>query len=172
MFPFTRTLTDSLDALTHKLLHQGRLLIGTAGLADNAVTSAKILDSAVTSAKVLDGTIAPADLSLAYTQMFAVGSALAGSAPAPSPTALTYKIQAGTLVFTTDAAGNWTFTFPTAFPNGLLSVVVSNGDTTITDAIANTVGGTASGTTIRMEHGNGAAINAGLVRVNWIAIGW
>lgn len=106
-------------------------------------------------------------------RMFGAGFALSGSPPDVNLGVSAFQLQAGTLVATTDTFGNVALVFPFAFPNGLLTVVVSQGDITITDAIVDTTGGNVNGTTIVAYHGTtGAPVNGGLMRFNWMAVGW
>jgi hypothetical protein len=105
-------------------------------------------------------------------KMFNVGATLAGTAPAIDTGSIPFKIQCATVVATTDASGVVTVTFPSAFPNGLVSFVVCQGGNTISDAIVGTSGGSASGITLNVYHGNGTVVNGGLMRFNYIAIGW
>lgn len=73
-------------------------------------------------------------------------------------------IQAGSAVL---AAASATVTFPTAFPNGIVAVLICNGDAT---ASANPAMGVAQSST----SGFVAKLSGSTVpwRCNWIAIGW
>jgi hypothetical protein len=118
----------------------------------------------------------------------------AGSSIVPNmgvgPSGVQFKVQAGTNVADTDPAGYARVTFPVPFPNGLLSIVLTDGDTGIDRTTAGGeilhfgVAGSGGGSTwgignktdvvyyvMRPKASGGAA--AGVRhRVNWIAIGW
>lgn len=90
-----------------------------------------------------------------------LGSVLAGSPSSSTP----FTWQAGTFVGTADASGHLVVSFPSAFPKGLVSVVVTNSyaqGATVTGTLDNE---TAAGFT--------AVLGANQrVRLNWIALGW
>lgn len=86
----------------------------------------------------------------------------AGSAPNISTSQL--LMQAGTSVTMTNASGLYTVTFPSAFPNGVVSVVATNGDDTGSAVVLNSP--TLSGFTASF------GVGSVLKRCNWIAIGW
>lgn len=104
----------------------------------------------------------------------------AGFAKSPS-----FLIQAGTTVQPTDAAGYGRITWPKAFPNGLVTVILTNGDSSATGgAIIEVEGNNA----FWGPSGNGSRVDVVYMmrdflgtqamkpntwhRVNWIAIGW
>lgn len=106
-------------------------------------------------------------------------TALNGGVPLDAP----FYIAGGTWATATDGAGYIGLQFPKAFPNGLLSCVVMNGD----DVAANdiTIGGDASGPwgpgtkdryVVRAWGPNGAGGRVILrnfrMRLNYIALGW
>lgn len=74
-------------------------------------------------------------------------------------------IQAGSTVITNqNTYGD--VTFPTPFPNGVITVVLTNGDAAASSA-------TAWGVTGTSKTGFGLRIsNNQTTRVNWVAIGW
>lgn len=118
-------------------------------------------------------------------QLFDAGTGLVGGSPSSSTR---FLVQSGTSVVTTDGAGYGRVTWPTAFPNGLLSVSAISGDDWAVGQEAFLVG---SG---NPAHGTAAFGNATswvyalcgqdpatknlvklinkLHRVNWTAIGW
>jgi hypothetical protein len=84
-------------------------------------------------------------------------------------------MQGGTHVVQTNASGDVTLTYPTAFPNGLLSFMCWQGDNTHAGATYETyLGGAAlSYQKVRVYNSSGGEwANSGFMRVNWIAIGW
>jgi len=107
-----------------------------------------------------------------------VGTPIVGVNPAGP-----FFTQAGTKVQKTDAEGYANIIFPKPFPNGLLYVDVSNGDSAIDRAagrgtltIAPSGGKYDNGTRTMVTYAL-AASDASLVpnlnhRVNWVAIGW
>jgi hypothetical protein len=105
-----------------------------------------------------------------FVQMFGRGGALSGSSPS-STTRI--RMQAGTTVAATNATGELTITFPSAFATGLLSVLACPGDdvgTLVSIVVADSTG--LSNFTIRCHQGDGAAVVSQTVRVNWMALGW
>lgn len=117
-------------------------IIGTASIADAAITPVK-----------MNGV----DLS-------GVSGNVLGTGP---PTANTgqFYMQAGSNVATTNSAGNMNIAFGTAFPNGILSISVSNGDGSLKLGVQQSTVGT-TGFSIVSE------VISGPLRVNWIAIGY
>lgn len=121
-------------------------------------------------------------------QLFGVAEALAGGATTDLVANMTgFLIQGGTKAQSTDASGYARITFPKPFPNGLLTVVVTNGDAAIDRAIGKTlvmsVAGSPPFDTGRKQDfvygvqfgqwsGNINQAANQLHRVNWIAIGW
>lgn len=123
-------------------------------------------------------------------QLYDAGIALsyAGSPALWTP----FYVQAGSIANTTDANGYARITWPTAFPNGLLSIVVTNanddmigtGGTTFAASGNAALHGTASvgdkNSWVYVVHGFATGSNDGPVvrkknlahRLNYIAIGW
>jgi hypothetical protein len=97
---------------------------------------------------------------------------VAGGPVNPSATQMLW--QAGSSVTGTDANGLGTVFYPTPFPNGVLSVIVVDGDANGPPHIMGLAGATnTTSFRTRVFDANGAPItNAGLVRYNWIAVGW
>jgi hypothetical protein len=104
-------------------------------------------------------------------KMSGVGAALV-SDPPPAVATNQFLIQAATVVINF-SGGNGSVTWPVAFPTGVLTVLTSNGDSAaINYALFSTHTTTTSGTSIVcINSGTGVGID-GLVRVNYMAIGW
>jgi hypothetical protein len=97
-----------------------------------------------------------------------------------------FLVQAGTTAHWTDDAGFAGITFPRPFPNGLLTISLTNGDTSIDRAIGRPLTFGVAGTpwnTGRKDRvvysvsypnadGNYQSALSQLHRVNWIALGW
>lgn len=82
-------------------------------------------------------------------------------------------IQGGSHVGTTSAAGGITVGFPSSFPNGVMTVVASNGDSGAgggDEVTADTI--TLSNFAARWYQPNGSVRTGAPRRTNWIAIGW
>jgi hypothetical protein len=110
-----------------------------------------------------------------------VGAATPGSTLAGSWTNQPLIVSAGTLVATTGTggtAGQVTLTFPTAFPNGLVSVVAISGDQAAAGdmlVVGNQSGSPASRSAIVLiclNAGPGTPISGVTVRINWVAVGF
>lgn len=97
-----------------------------------------------------------------------------------------FLVQAGTAVHYTDAAGFAGITFPRPFPNGLLTIVLTNGDSSIDRATGRTLSYTVAGApwntgqkhrvvyalSFPDENGVYQRCIGQLHRINYIAIGW
>lgn len=117
--------------------------------------------------------------------IFAAGSALDGSPPANGNG---FLVQAGSLVQSTDGAGYARLTFPSPFPNGLLSVVLTSGDTSVDRRFGHVFNYGVAGApwdtgnkqsvvySVALEDSAGThayyAVKNQIHRVNWLAIGW
>lgn len=102
----------------------------------------------------------------ARLQVLNVGSALAGG----SPPTTGVMVQAGTLVTTLTGGSQWTVTFPSGFPNGLLYADAVSGDVVVFDDILVPDASSYSKTLFRgLAKGAPGAIT---IRINWIAVGW
>ena len=110
-----------------------------------------------------EGTITPAEMN--GVDLLSRGDGYTAS----PPTAGTgqFYMQAGSTIVTTNAGGDATITFPTAFPTGLLTVLATDGDDSGSTAVVSIVG---TGTT--RSSFNLSSPKVGTVRINWIAIGW
>lgn len=155
------TLDDRLDALTHKLLHQGGILIGTSGLADGAVTSAKILDGSIVDADI-NATAAIAQTKLAATTQAKINGALQvlGGVTA---------YQAGSTVQTTDGSGNITVAYPVTFSTTPQCVILTNGEDGQGVFLLAMVTRNANNFTFKVRNTAGAPATGALVRINWMA---
>jgi hypothetical protein len=135
-------------------------------------------------------TIGSGDLAV-WTKMTEVGSVelygFGGAleyTPAAGQTA--FKIQAGTAVNQTDGSGFARITFPRPFPNGLLTCVLTNGDSSIDRSISRVMSFAPAGLphhpgrkaevvySVAYPDANGIyqRITNQLHRVDWVAIGW
>jgi hypothetical protein len=79
--------------------------------------------------------------------------------------ATAFTWQGGTTVGTADATGNLAISFPHPFPNGLVTVVLTNSfaeGAAVAGVLDNE---SVSGFTVRLAASS-------LTRVNWIAFGW
>lgn len=137
-------------------------VVTTAKILDSNITTAKLADSNVTTAKIADGAVTPAKM--LGIDLFGRRHTYTG---ATAPTAGTgqFYIQAGSDVVTTNAGGDQTITFPTAFPNAVISVVATDGDDLSTRAVS------IQGATTTVFNFSSPVVS-GNVRINWIAIGW
>lgn len=79
-------------------------------------------------------------------------------------------IQGGEGVFRTDGRSRFTVTYPSVFPNGVLAVMAITKDVTACEFIGLDSISTNSATCVAFYKGNGKG--AGLIRANWVAIGW
>jgi hypothetical protein len=135
-------------------------------------------------------TIGSGDLAV-WTKMAEVGSVelygFGGAldfTPAAGQTA--FKIQGGTAVNTTDNSGYARITFPRPFPNGLLTCLLMDGDSSVDRAISRAMIFSAAGSpwntgrkadivyAVAYSNGNGnyQAVQNQVHRVDWVAIGW
>lgn len=116
-----------------------------------------------------------------YAPLFGVGGALMGN----PGTNTQFLIQAGSTVQRLDGSGYGRITFPKQFPNGLLTIILTNGDSWSTGATHLMVEGNAAfwgpsgtGSTWDVVYMGRSWINVNEMaknlwhRVNWIAIGW
>jgi hypothetical protein len=116
--------------------------------------------------------------------IFAAGNGLDGGIP---PAGGNFLIQAGSEIRVSDVNGFSRITFPKPFPNGVLSIVVSNGDTSVDRAFGHVLNVSMAGapfslgrtvdfvTSLTLENPNtNAYMMATSVRhrINYIAIGW
>lgn len=103
--------------------------------------------------------------SIIGTKLAGAGTTISGSAP--SPTTNNFFTQAGSSITATNGSGIGTVGFPTTFPNGLLTVVIVQGDTTA---------GNVPFAVLPSSNGNHFDFQcptvSALMRLNWIAIGF
>lgn len=129
----------------------------------NITLAGAIDDASITGAKLVAKTVTPSKM--LGVDMYGVTTALVGTAPAASTGQ--FYMQAGTSVVTL-AAGSASINFPTAFPNGVLSVVVTQGDVSQTRQNAYV----ATNTTATHFHVYTLTTASGSCRINWVAIGF
>lgn len=105
--------------------------------------------------------------------LFNVEGNLAGTAP-PAVATGGYLVQAGTITGTTNASGQLNHTYPSAFPHGLLTLVITNGDSAaVADLTIDIIHSLDSVTGFAVSlRSNNVLLNTGLVRLNYIAIGY
>jgi len=110
----------------------------------------------------------------ANLRWFGTSAALVGSPPAIDAGNFAFKMQGGTSVVTTDGSGDFTLTFPTAFPNGLLTCMLTPGYTgigahflTIYDSAM-----TLSSVKAHVWGSTGAAAANTTLRFSYLAFGW
>lgn len=100
--------------------------------------------------------------------LVAASAPMVGTRPAGLTT---YQVQAGSTVVTLIAGGTYTFDLPTAFPTGILTVMLTNGTATtaalkkppyvvLSRCSKSAIGGIVTGG------------SAGAYRINWLAIGF
>jgi hypothetical protein len=97
---------------------------------------------------------------------------LVGSVPGATDRSMI--IQGFTLVQVTNAGGASTFSYPQAFPNGVLSVVACSGDAIAGNHATVAINGTPNLSSFNTLHyqPNGALCSNVTVRVNVVAVGW
>lgn len=82
-------------------------------------------------------------------------------------------LQAGTVTPTTDGSGTFTITFSKAFPNSLITCLVSNGDNTVSDITFGIVRTPArTGVSVQVWGTSGAVVTNTPIRAEWIAVGF
>ena len=103
--------------------------------------------------------------------VYAANGAAVGSLPAL--TAPNFLVQTGNAVSVTFSSGTGTLTFPTAFPNGVLTVIATAGDSGGAFVINKNSAGTASVTSwplVAYTAGNSAVSTT--IFISFIAIGF
>ena len=166
----TQTLTNkTIDASSNTISN-----LSGSDLASNTITATQIANATITATQIANATITGTQIAastvagsnLIGINLYGVGPTMIGTAPAR----LTgqFYMQAGSSVLTFPGA-TLDFSFPQSFPNGLLTFVCINGDTTTSGQIIETnSSGNVSSSVIRLYAENGA----GTYRVSWIAIGF
>lgn len=117
--------------------------------------------------------------------LLGVGGSLDGGVPASGTG---FLMQAGTLAQFSDGSGFARITFPVAFPNGLLTVMLTNGDNNVDRSYGHVLNFAVSGLpwdtgnkqsvvySVALEDSAGThsyyVVRNQLHRINWIAIGW
>lgn len=97
--------------------------------------------------------------------LFGTSGVVSGSSP-PSAGTGQFYMQAGSAVGSF-ALNAFDFTFPTPFPNGVITVIITNGDNN-----AGTNPMTINGTNYSVSGFRAQSQSTSTQRVNWIAIGW
>jgi hypothetical protein len=107
-------------------------------------------------------------------KMFNTGAALVGSPPAIDTGSVPFKIQAGTIVFTTDGSGYFTIVLPTAFPGGMVApfAQAASGGLGAWWLYVTDGGFSASQFQVRAFTHDGNSANNSMIRASWMAIGW
>ena len=84
--------------------------------------------------------------------------------------------QGGTFVGTTDSSGNIGINYPVAFPAGVVTAVMMNGDSATGNLIMSISGDFTQSLAIlyvKVRTANtGAIVPSASVRINWMALGW
>lgn len=91
------------------------------------------------------------------------GPVLVGSLPERLDKSI---VQAATSVVLTNVGGSAGITFPSPFPNGLITIIVANGDGNVGSFRPSLVAWSLSAFTVYAEQVNST------VRLNWVALGW
>jgi len=138
----------------------GRTKLGAVPYAVEA-DHAKSADSATAATNATNATNAQV-AQLASAVSATVGSTLAGGAP---PAGTKFIWQGATFVGTSDATGHLAIPFASAFPNGLVSVAVTNSFAQGAGVSGIQDNESLSGFTVIMGANQ-------LVRINWLALGW
>jgi hypothetical protein len=82
-------------------------------------------------------------------------------------------VQGGKDLSATSAIGGIAISFPTAFPNGLLSVMVCDGNTDLSSGgMCGLDGADVDGFTVRWFDDGGVVVDTSNRTTNWIALGW
>ena len=104
-------------------------------------------------------------------KLFGAGASLVGGTAPPMD--VDFRFQGGTFVATTNGSGDVTLVFPRPFLNGVLTVIVIQGDTTSPLANPVTTAYTLTQCTIRVFNSStGAPLGGNLMRFNYYVIGW
>lgn len=102
--------------------------------------------------------------------VFGVGGSYAGS-PTDNTRILT---QFETKVILTSASGQVNISFPHTFPNNVITILVSCGDSNVNESMIQIIATTVSttGFSAIVLNNSGVAINTQNIRINWLAIGF
>ena len=104
-------------------------------------------------------------------KLFGAGASLVGGTAPPMD--VDYRFQAGTFVATTSLGGDVTLVFPRPFLNGVLSVIVIQGDLTVPLGNPVPISYSLTQSVIRTFNSNtGAVITGATMRFNYYVIGW
>lgn len=91
---------------------------------------------------------------------------------AAPPAGTLQEVQAGSVVVTLNSSGIGTVTFPHAFPNGVMSAVVTAGDTAGGLGFVISKTATLANVAVNCYAPGGAALGASTVRLDYVAVGW
>lgn len=95
-----------------------------------------------------------------------------GASPDQTTSPIPYVVKGGSDV-QTYAAGGLTVTYSTAFPTGVLTVLISQGDNNASIPSVVNANNTVSSFKYKVFDTAGAEVgDGGLYRVNWLAVGW
>lgn len=120
-------------------------------------------NAGISGSKLGDGTVTPTKMSA--IKMSGVG----GTYTASPPTANGAFLQQGGTDVGNFSGNAFDFTFPFAFPNGVLFIIVSNGDTGGGTPTMGVYGGTPP---VRTGFRVTSSTASGNQRFNWFAVGW
>jgi len=113
-------------------------------------------------------------VSSGFTQRLAAGASSVGSyfGNAVNPQTTQTIWQGDTSVIVVDSNGTGSINFPSPFPNGVVTIVATNGDPQ--NFFGNVIAANTSSFTFQayVTDGSGPPPAGRMVRVNWIAIGW
>ncbi len=94
----------------------------------------------------------------------------------PFPVVGQILMQGGTFTPTTDGNGDFTLTFPTAFPNSLITCIPTNGDTAaFATLVINAINDPPTKSSMRFQvwrTDTSAPLINTAIRVNWLALGY
>lgn len=132
------------------------------------ITGSELANGTITGTQIAANTVTGNNL--VGLNLFGVGAGYVGTVPAAKTGQ--FYMQTATDVVTFNAESVATITFPVAFPNGLVSVFLTSGDSGAAFhyiAIASTASATSVGV---VGYTGTTGIGAATVRVNWLAIGF
>ncbi len=144
-------------------------------IAGSTVTSSNILAGTITGADIASGTISGANIgsntvtanNLVGVNMFGVGSPAFGTPPARLSGQ--FYIQAGQTAVALNASAGGIISFPDAFPNGVLTVLLGIGNNAVV-CYADVIGAQVSTTAFGLQASSNVASDT--IVFNWIAIGF
>lgn len=151
----------------------GSLKAGTTSLTSTTITGNETVSGNLTVSgnETVNGNLTLNGNFPYYWKTLGFAGSLAGSA---GTTANPWKVQFGTQVVVTNAAGDSAITYPSAFPNGVIVTFTQNGDQGSGPFLVQPYPGITSTTAFSLNVRNSTtnAAVVGSVRVNWLVIGW